>query len=1093
VYNRKIIEDNIRRAAEVIARRHSLPARWDLRYPTPAERSEMRAHLDSLLDPNDRPTRKLTREEELWVLCETTLCKLDYQYYSRNYAMVEDEEARIVAFAPRRPQRIVDRIYERNELDSVAQMLINLKARQLGRSLHAQIRLSHRVFFYRNVKCMTGSSEPDKSKEMLAKLEFIHTHLPWWMKPRITDYRAGERIRFGELNSVIFVSWGNQKKGIGRGMTPTIAHLCFSPQTLVRVMDGQVIPITEVKPGDEVLGGNGKLTSVKAIWKSPRRNELTSDLWLWGMFAPLSTTRDHEIMTPNGLVQARNLRAGDYVSYPIRPITHSISQFTIQHGKNAPRKEDGRKVEDFPLNYDWGWLLGLYLAEGSIQLSHKPQGIYPTGVVFSLDMGEVDKFSARLEGAIGKKSFVCGKRETSRTRTVNFSNAALARWVNENFGRKDGKHVPDWVFEAGKDFCKGLIEGYLEGDGHIKPDSNEIFATSTRLGILISIRELCASLGYGWSSLYFKEAGRYYGRDCQNAWIWTMSGEGAAKLRESAGWPVYPNNENLHFRLREGYVDIEVSRNLDGYSTDFYDLEVDASHHTFTTLQCGVSNSELGEFEDAAKLVDASLIRALHENPFTIFELEGTAERMGDWWNRTWDFNVKMDGRGLARFKPLFLPWFVGTDIYPKPAWLRRRPVPRDWEIPEYIERHAEAAAAYVAATPIIREELGEGWRMPIEQKWFYHLEYEEAREKRQLHHFLKEMPANPQQAWQNANPSVLDIETLVEVQTRAAASTPVGVYQLAGVNVPRTYNEYRRDPNQRSHELLCKSTSGKLQETFTLEPLRLEAWPDLDPMGKIYIWEWPQAGETYGIGCDPSEGVDQDRSSIPVIKKATPWHPDEQVAEFASPRVFADDLWLWMFALCHLYTVSRPSGGWTYAKAVIEVNIAAGDKVQTEMLKRGWPNFHQRYDPTKIGTTGTGAMMRARSLAEEIGWRTTRANRPNIISGIRKYVRDGQFIVRSPWLAQELATLEYNLDKKRIEASEGNYDDRPMSAGIVLASWYDPEVYGSEPQAWREARELERKIMEDPRLAVGPVGTAAPRAGRVGTEEVRDSRGIYG
>lgn len=712
----------------MIKKRHSLPAKWELKYPTPTEREEMRGHFESILAPDGLPSRRLTREESLWILAENTLAKLDYQYYSRNYAVVEDEEGRIVNFTPRRPQRMVDEIYAENELDGVAQMLINLKARQLGRSLHAQIRLSHRVFFYRNVKCMTGSSEPDKSKEMVAKLEFLHQHLPWWMKPRITAYRAGELIRFGDLNSVIFVAWGNQKKGIGRGMTPTIAHL-----------------------------------------------------------------------------------------------------------------------------------------------------------------------------------------------------------------------------------------------------------------------------------------------------------------------------------------------------------------------------SELGEFEDGAKLVDASLIRALHENPFTIFELEGTAERMGDWWNRTWDFNVKMDARGLARFKPLFLPWFVGTDIYPKPSWLRRRPVPKDWDPPEYIIRHAEAAEAYTQATPILARELGSNWKMPIEQKWFYHLEYEEAREKKQLHHFLKEMPANPGQAWQNANPSVFDLEVLDSVRTNAVASLPIGVYQLAGPSIASIYNEYRVDAPQRPIDLRCLSMSGKLQETFTLEPLRLESWPDLEPHGKIYIWEMPQLGEVYGIGVDTSEGVDQDRSVVQVFKKANPRHPDEQVAEFASPRVLQDDLWLWAFALAHFYTVPKHGGGWSFPRAVIETNNG-GDKVQTEMFKRGWPEFHVDYDPTKTGTVGKEFDRRSRAYSDSLGWWTDRANRPKVISMIRKAVRDGLLIVRSPWFANELQTLEYNLDKKRIEASEGNYDDRPMAGGILLTSWYDPELYGTEPQAYRAAQERERTLMEDPVLRTFvPPPPPPPKGWKPPGPAARvDSRSLY-
>jgi hypothetical protein len=71
--------------------------------------------------------------------------------------------------------------------------------------------------------------------------------------------------------------------------------------------------------------------------------------------------------------------------------------------------------------------------------------------------------------------------------------------------------------------------------------------------------------------------------------------------------------------------------------------------------------------------------------------------------------------------------------------------------------------------------------------------------------------------------------------------------------------------------------------------------------------------------------------------------------------------------------------------------------------------------------------------------------------------------VARSPWLVKEMATLEYNLDRQRIEASRGNHDDRVIGAAMMLTSWYDPEVYGNVPPAWRAAREWEAELAEVP------------------------------
>lgn len=650
----------------------------------------MLQHLESLLDDKGIPTRKLTELEALWVLCESTICKLDFHYYCKRYVKIEDWSGRIVPFTPNRAQRVVLARMAQMEERGLALMMMFLKARQLGITTLFQALLSHRVFLYRNVNAPTGSAEPDKSRKMVKKLEFIWKSMPWWLRPRQTAYRAGELLEYADLNSSIDVSWGNQTQGIGRGSTSTVCHL-----------------------------------------------------------------------------------------------------------------------------------------------------------------------------------------------------------------------------------------------------------------------------------------------------------------------------------------------------------------------------SELASFLNPEELVDASLIRTMHENPFSLLALESTAEGIGNWWHRTWEWNVKMAASGIARLEPIFLPWFMGSELYPTEGWLKRRPIPEGWQIPEYVERHAEAAKVYVRQTPMLKAELGDDWEMPIEQKWFYHMEYQEAKEKKTLHIFLSEMPANPGEAFQNSNPTVFDIETLSDVRTKASSAVPIGTFKLGGRLVSGTYDFWTTLRDSKPVELKCLTPAGKLQETFQLIPVACDGWPDNDPEGKIRIWEWPQAGETYAVGCDPAEGVDQDSSVVTVIKKATPEHPDVQVAEFASAKVLPDDLWMWVYSLCHLYTVRKPSGGWNFPKAIIEVNISAGDKVQTEMRKRGWPNFHQRFDPTRIA--GQGA--RNRAYQDQIGWKTDRANRPKIISAVRKSIRDGLLQVRSPELAMELATLEWNLDKKRIEASQGNHDDRVFALGIILASWYDPEVYGSVPNAWTGQRDWEKEL----------------------------------
>lgn len=724
MYSKKVTESNILRAEAIIRAKHELPLRWNLNAPSNGEREEMKAHFKSLLDPKGFMIRDFSREERLWILVESTLCKLDFHYFARNYALIEDWSAKVVPFVPNIAQQIILDLMAEYEERGWAQMYMFLKARQLGITTVWQILLGQRSFFYHNVGAYTGSSEEKKSREMVEKLEFLWDKLPFWLRPRRTAYTAGELIQFADHNSSVNVQWGNQKQGIGRGATPTIAHL-----------------------------------------------------------------------------------------------------------------------------------------------------------------------------------------------------------------------------------------------------------------------------------------------------------------------------------------------------------------------------SEVSTFTSPEKLIDAALYRAMHENPFSILALESTANGIGGWWHDTWQLNVRNDAKGLARYKPVFLPWFVGSDLYPTEWEWRRRPAPDGWIPPQFVDKHAEAAKIYVQSNPILRKALGEGWEMGFRQKWWYYLNYEEAREMKQLHILLTELPASADEAFQNTNPSVFSIETLTEVRTESSTNKPLGIFQIAGDSIPFIYADKRIIDAPIEAQAL--SHDGTLLETFRLEPVESDGWPDGNEELKLYIWEWPIAGETYGVYCDPSEGVGRDRSVVGVIKKATPWHPDEQVAEWASSQVAPHDLWAFIYCLAHLYTVKGINGEWVEPMVVIETNLDKG-AAQTEMLKRGYSNFYRQMDLTMVGDVGPQFNKRPRAVRDKIGWVTDRFNRPRMISLFRKLVRDGNFKVRSPYLVREMATLEYNIDKQRIQAAEGEHDDRVMGAAILLCSWYDPEVYGTVPQAFMEQRSFEGIVDWAPSYSGDVQIGRGTRKFREPAADMRDSRVLY-
>ena len=69
--------------------------------------------------------------------------------------------------------------------------------------------------------------------------------------------------------------------------------------------------------------------------------------------------------------------------------------------------------------------------------------------------------------------------------------------------------------------------------------------------------------------------------------------------------------------------------------TEYYDLEVNAPEHDFTTIHGCVKNSELAEFEyqglGPEELIDSSLFRAVHPDARVFLVLESTALGMNNW------------------------------------------------------------------------------------------------------------------------------------------------------------------------------------------------------------------------------------------------------------------------------------------------------------------------------------------------------------------------------------------------------------------------------------------------------------------------------
>lgn len=227
----------------------------------------------------------------------------------------------------------------------------------------------------------------------------------------------------------------------------------------------------------------------------------------------------------------------------------------------------------------------------------------------------------------------------------------------------------------------------------------------------------------------------------------------------------------------------------------------------------------------------------------------------------------------------------------------------------------------------------------------------------------------------------------------------------------------------------------------------KLKEWePDYDypTENAVVMWEAPEPNTEYTIGVDPSYGVGQDYSAIHVLRNGTLQRKDTQVAEFCSSEMSPHDLMPVCYMLGNLYKNTVED---TEALMSIECNLDAGSLVNDLRNIYNYSNlfiwkFYDNID---------------KKWSNKLGWWTTNRTRPLIILKAIHYVKQGWWDISSPWLLNEMQTIEKLEDKQRIEAAAGHHDDLFMAAAIALWSAHDME-FNEFGQVEEVAKKRERR-----------------------------------
>jgi hypothetical protein len=471
--------------------------------------------------------------------------------------------------------------------------------------------------------------------------------------------------------------------------------------------------------------------------------------------------------------------------------------------------------------------------------------------------------------------------------------------------------------------------------------------------------------------------------------------------------------------------------------------------------------SECASFSNAADQIEAALFKAVHPSPSIFGILESTGEGDVGWWADTWRFSKSNFAEGQSRLLPLFLPWFVGLDIYPKPAWLRAHPVPPDFHsrrLPDTRE-HVAKAELYVRTHDMIRRHLcaphptlprdKRSWwadgSMPLEQQYYWEIGHEEAKAKGLESTWFQEMAGDDTEALQRSSESVFGYDVMDRVDR--ARKRDYAVYGISGQSIEDEYEPPPDDIDYGSSSaprpripVTFRSPRGPVYN-WELIPLlhdhaRVDAWRHSNPdafwdyaQGKLFVWHPPRSGVDYSIGIDTAGGTGNDSTVICVTEIAPrPGLPDVQAAEFRSCYVSHVQAFAFAMAIASYYAAAMTDPGALHHQPLVapEQVASVGDVVTTQMRQMGYARIFrfQRYDSAKS------------TKSNKLGWYTFGWSRPILIGSFIDAIRNGWYELNSPWTLHECEHFESHSTasgKVKQEHEDGEHDDGIFAAAISI------------------------------------------------------------
>lgn len=449
--------------------------------------------------------------------------------------------------------------------------------------------------------------------------------------------------------------------------------------------------------------------------------------------------------------------------------------------------------------------------------------------------------------------------------------------------------------------------------------------------------------------------------------------------------------------------------------------------------------SEASQFTNAVQQLDEGLFKAVTSHPNNVLIVETTGDG-DDWTAKMWNECKDNYWKGTTRLLPLFLPWFMTPELYPQENWLREHPVPSDWKPATETIAMTAKCEAYVASTEVLRDELGKGWKLPIEQQWWWEFEFMSHRRRGIEKSFTRQHPCDDFEALIGENDKAVSAEAIEAM--KKTVTNDCRIYMVAGEGI-----ETKHEPNK--HLVLNGDDADRIYTEWIDHKNNRYEWGfipmqgdvanlEFSPLKRALIYEEVMPNYDYGIGVDTGTGVELDRHAICVTRKGMDDdEPDVQVAEFADDTIGNTELYAWVAAITAYY--SRYMDSTTkHPKLCIEMRRKFGDMTYHQLrlmnfYRHNWfVALDQRTFRAQPGKTGRP------------GFWTNVWSRPLLLGFFTSSLENGWFEVKSRFLEAEIKNAEMKVMKSgqtRMDHERGKHDDRIFAAAMSHWTLHDTEV----------------------------------------------------